>query len=84
MAHSVQISGMNIGEKRGKGRPKGALSLISIRFGDLKDHFSDDTFIPIGRKFLDSIGLINVLSSTPPKTKEKEKPQITLIKFDSQ
>lgn len=44
--------------KPGSGRTKGAVSLVSVRFGDLKGFVSDDAQIKVGRKFLESIGFL--------------------------
>jgi len=44
--------------KRGSGRTKGAVSLVPVRFGDVKTFFGDDSQIIMGRKFLESIGFI--------------------------
>lgn len=67
--------------KRGSGRTKGATSLVSVRFGDLKPFLGEDSQIIVGRKFLEAIGFLR----SEPKVisqVEKETARIDLSIID--
>lgn len=67
--------------KRGRGRPEGAVSTVMVRFGDLKAYFSsDDIMIPVGKKFLDSLGLTGVLNSGSVEVPVK--PDVQILHFE--
>lgn len=72
-------------EKRGKGRPPGAVSLVNVRFGDLKKYISDEMLLPVGKVFLDRLGLTNALIVSPTNPQKAESPskaEITILKYD--
>lgn len=70
--------------KRGRGRPEGAVSTVLVRLGDLKAYFnSDEMMIPVGKKFLDSLGLTGKLASpTVENDKVNESPKVEIEYLD--
>ena len=59
--------------KHGSGRTKGATSLESVRFGDLKRFFGDESQILVSRKLLESIGFLR------PVNKETKHADVEII-----
>ena len=42
--------------KRGRGRPKGSTSFISIKVADLINNLGPNAKVPVGKKWLEDIG----------------------------
>lgn len=71
--------------KRGQGRPPGGTSLVNVRFGDLKSCITDDMVIPVGRVFLEKLGIADQLilgATNKQKEPESTKPDIKVLNFD--
>lgn len=64
--------------KKGSGRRKGAVSLISVRLSDLKKVFNDDDLIVCGRLFVQEAGLDKIKPKVRAPLSEDVKSGITL------
>jgi|TARA_B100001094_G_scaffold210201_1_gene204085 cell division septal protein FtsQ len=51
--------------KRGRGRPKGSTSFISIKLADLINNLGPNANVSVSKKWLDSIGIEIQESSAP-------------------
>lgn len=51
--------------KRGRGRPKGSTSFISIKLADLANNLGPNANIQVSKKWLDSLG-IQIEDTAPP------------------
>ena len=54
--------------KRGRGRPKGSTSFISIKLTDLNNSLGPNANVSVSKKWLDSVGIEIQESSTPSLT----------------
>ena len=54
--------------KRGRGRPKGSTSFISIKLTDLNNSLGPNAKVSVSKKWLDSVGIEIQESSTPSLT----------------
>jgi len=54
--------------KRGRGRPKGSTSFISIKLADLINNLGPNANVSVSKKWLDSVGIEIQESSTPSLT----------------
>ena len=51
--------------KRGRGRPKGSTSFISIKLADLINNLGPNANVSVSKKWLDSVGIEIQESSAP-------------------
>tara|TARA_B100000900_G_scaffold375510_1_gene357570 strand:- start:4671 stop:4907 length:237 start_codon:yes stop_codon:yes gene_type:complete len=51
--------------KRGRGRPKGSTSFVSIKLADLINNLGPNANVSVSKKWLDSIGIEIQESSAP-------------------
>ena len=65
-------------KKRGSGRTKGSVSLVSVKMKVLKEKFSDEDFVTVGRIFVQKAGILVTAPAISAPATEEVKAGITL------